>query len=414
LTEPALPRTEKIPPAALPADDDALRDWLRLARSRRVGPATFIRLMREHGSAAASLAALPGVAAAAGVRDYAVASRADVEAEWRAGIAAGARLLALGTPDYPPLLAAIADPPPVLWARGDPRLAARRAVALVGARNASALGGRMATRLAAELGSAGFVVVSGLARGVDAAAHAAALPTGTIAAVAGGVDVVYPPENAALTDGLILSEMPMGHAPRAQDFPRRNRVISGLALGVVVVEGAERSGSLITAREALDQGREVMAVPGSPLDPRAGGCNQLIRDGATLIRSAEDVLAALAGALVEPARQPPASPVVSPVAPSVTSLVAPTVTSPARAATDAPPRPQAPPRPEPAPTPQPTLDADALAEKLFDLIGPAPVAEDALTRAVGLPAPQVAALLFEFEMEGLVLRHPGGTVSRAP
>ena len=212
---------------------------------------------------------------------------------------AGARPLFLGAPDYPALLATIADPPPLLWALGDPGLAARPTVALVGARNASALGCRMAARLAAGLGEAGFVVASGLARGIDAAAHQAALATGTVAAQAGGVDDVYPAENAALAaeiaaHGLRLSEMPMGHAPRAQDFPRRNRIVSGLALGVVVVEGAVRSGSLITARNALDQGREVMAVPGSPMDARAGGCNQLIRDGATLVRSAADIIEALA------------------------------------------------------------------------------------------------------------------------
>jgi DNA processing protein len=225
------PRSAKIPPEALPRSEAELRDWLRLSRSRRVGPATFVRLLREHGSAAAALDALPGIASAAGVRDYAAAPCAEIEAEWRAGFKAGARLLALGAPDYPGLLATIPDPPPVLWALGDPALGGRQAVALVGARNASALGCRMAARLAAELGEAGLVVASGLARGVDAAAHAAALATGTVAAHAGGVDVPYPPENAELAariaaEGLILSEMPVGHAPRAQDFPRRNRVIS--------------------------------------------------------------------------------------------------------------------------------------------------------------------------------------------
>ncbi len=315
------PQTAKIPPEALPRSVEGQLDWLRLTRSRRVGPATFIRLLREFGSAAAALDALPGIAAEAGVRDYAAAPRGEALAEWRAADAAGARPLLLGAPDYPPLLATIADPPPLVWALGEPALAARPAVALVGARNASALGGRMASRLAAELGGMGFVVVSGLARGIDAAAHRAALTTGTIASQAGGLDVVYPPENAGLAaeiaaQGLRLSEMPMGHAPRAQDFPRRNRIVSGLALGVVVVEGALRSGSLITARNALDQGREVMAVPGNPMDARAGGCNALIRDGATLVRSAADVAEALAESLgeaaprlrqVEPAAPDPAA-----------------------------------------------------------------------------------------------------------
>ena len=279
------PVSAKIPTAALPRSTEGMLDWLQLVRSRRVGPATFIRLMREHGSARDALEALPAIASAAGVRAYATAPRREIEAEWRAAESAGAVPLLLGGPDYPARLATIPDPPPMLWALGDVGLLARPAVALVGARNASALGCRMAARLARELGAAGLVVASGLARGIDAAAHAAAMETGTVAAQAGGVDDVYPPENAGLAKeiaakGLRLSEMPMGYAPRAQDFPRRNRIVSGLSLGIVVVEGALRSGSLITARAALDQGREVMAVPGSPLDARAGGCNALIRDGA--------------------------------------------------------------------------------------------------------------------------------------
>jgi DNA processing protein len=253
-------------------------------------------------------------------------------------------------------------------------------VALVGARNASALGCRMAARLAAELGAMGFVVASGLARGIDAAAHRAALPTGTVASQAGGVDVVYPPENAGLAAeiaamGLRLSEMPMGHEPRAHDFPRRNRIVSGLALGVVVVEGALRSGSIITARAALDQGREVMAVPGSPMDPRAGGCNALIRDGATLVRSAEDVAEALAESLA------------------------------------APPAPL-PPRPD-LPLAPPAVGG-SLESRLLELLGPSPVAEDALIRDLALPAGAVASALVDLELAGRVQRHPGGLVSLTP
>jgi len=372
-----VPRSAKIPPEALPRSAAAALDWLRLARSRRVGPATFVRLVREHGSAGAALAALPRIAAEAGVPGYAACSRAEAEAEWQAGEAAGARPLLLGAAGYPPLLATIADPPPLLWALGDPALAARPTIALVGARNASALGCRMASRLAADLGAAGFVVASGLARGIDAAAHRAALATGTIAAQAGGVDDVYPPENAALAaeiaaSGLRLSEMPIGHAPRAQDFPRRNRIVSGLALGVVVIEGALRSGSLITARNALDQGREVMAVPGNPLDGRAGGCNALIRDGATLVRDAADVAEALAAVLADAPR----------------------------------------PAPSPAPAaPRPTGPGDSLEDRLLHLLGPAPVAEDALTRALAQPASSIAAALVDLELSGRVLRHPGGLVS---
>jgi DNA processing protein len=246
----------------------------------------------------------------------------------------------------------------------------------VGARNASALGARMAARLARELGEAGLVVISGLARGIDAAAHEAALATGTVAAVAGGVNVVYPPENTRLAariaeTGAILSEAPIGLEPRAQDFPRRNRIISGLALGVVVVEGAERSGSLITARNALDQGREVMAVPGNPLDPRAGGCNQLIRDGAILVRGAADVAEALAVVLEAPL--------------------------PAR------------PRTAPARIPR----AEGLEGRLLELLGPAPSPEDLLIRSTGAAPAEVAAALLALELDGRVTRHPGGLVSLA-
>lgn len=372
--DPAPPST-KIPPAALPRSEPGRLDWLQLTRSRRVGPVTFIRLIREYGSAGAALEALPAIAAEAGVRDYAPASRTGIEDEWRAAEAAGARPLLLGAPDYPPLLATISDPPPLLWALGDPGCGAMKAIALVGARNASALGCRMASRLARELGEAGFAVASGLARGIDAAAHRGALDLGTIAAQAGGVDIVYPPENAALaadiaTRGLRLSEMPMGHIPKAQDFPRRNRIISGLALGIVVVEGALRSGSLITARAALDQGREVMAVPGSPMDARAGGCNQLIREGATLVRHADDILEALSER--------------------------------SGATLPAPPLP-----PEPA-------RAEGLEGQLLPLLGPSPVPEDLLIRELGAAPGMVAALLLDLELGGRILRHPGGGVSLAP
>ncbi len=378
------PRSSKIPPEALPGSEAGLRDWLRLTRARRVGPATFIRLLREHGSATEALRALPRIAADAGVSNYAAPPHADIDAEWRAALVAGAVPLLLGAPDYPPMLATIADPPPFLWALGDAALGQRQAVALVGARNASALGCRMATRLARTLGEAGLVVTSGLARGIDAAAHDAALATGTIAALAGGVDSIYPAENTALaarlaTEGLLLSEMPMGHAPRAQDFPRRNRIIAGLALGVVVIEGAERSGSLITARDALDQGREVMAVPGNPLDARAGGCNALIRDGATLIRSAEDVLEALA-AFRQPAPAPPRR---APFAPPPPALL-------------------------------PTPDTDGLDDLLLDLLGPTPITEDALIRETGMTPAAIAATLLDLELAGRIARHPGGLVSRPP
>lgn len=306
-------------PFTPPTTEGDRLSWLRLIRSRKVGPATFHRLIAEHGTAAAALASLPAMARAAGLADYEPCPEGVAAAEITAARKAGMRMVCWGTDDYPADLADLPDAPPVLWLRGDASVLFAPMVALVGARNASSLGRRMAARLAQDLGAAGLTVVSGLARGIDAAAHEAALPTGTVAVLAGGADVTYPPENADLLariagGGAVLSEQPPGLEPQARHFPLRNRIISGLALGVVVVEAAEKSGSLITARNALDQGREVLAVPGHPVDARAGGCNLLIRDGCTLVRSADDVLEALGPALARaaevratrtrPARQP--------------------------------------------------------------------------------------------------------------
>jgi DNA processing protein len=287
-THPPLPPT--------PEDEQFAR--LRLLRSRRVGVSTYKRLLTEHGTAQNALAALPQVARAAGVSSYEICPEGVVRAELRAGHAQGAKLLHIDHPDYPTNLAELSDAPPFLWLLGDPKLLSRPTIALVGARNASSLGTRMARTLAHELGEAGFVVVSGLARGVDAAAHLAALPFGTIAVQAGGVDIMYPAENTNLAhdiaqQGLRISEQPIGMQPTARHFPKRNRIISGLSRATVVVEAAAKSGSLITARDALDQGRDVLAVPGHPLDARAAGCNMLIRDGATLVRNASDILEAL-------------------------------------------------------------------------------------------------------------------------
>jgi DNA processing protein len=379
----------KIPPGALPQSDADRLAWLRLTRSRRVGPATFVRLMRAYGSAPAALAALPSIAAEAGATGYAPCPLDVAEAEWAAAEAAGALALFLGAPDYPPLLALLTDPPPLLWAIGVPGIAAQAPIALVGARNASALGCRMATRLARDLGAAGHATASGLARGIDAASHAASLASGTVAVQAGGVDVVYPPQNAALAEaiaesGLRLSEMAMGEPPKASHFLRRNRIVSGLSIGVVVVEAAERSGAINTARNALDQGREVMAVPGHPIDARAGGCNLLIRDGATLVRSAADVLEALAGMLSRLPAPPPTC---------------------RKAAS----------REVPAAMPAPAgLEAvpGGLDARLVALLGPVAVAEDTLIRATGASAAAVAAALLDLEIAGEVARHPGGLVSR--
>ncbi|WP_212524565.1 DNA-processing protein DprA [Actibacterium sp. MT2.3-13A] len=353
--------------------------WLRLVRSRRVGAATFFRLIAAHGSAEAALEALPGVARAAGTADYAPCSAETAARELAAGRDAGARPVAYGSADYPAALAEIPDPPPLLWLRGDPALAKRPMVALVGARNASSLGTRMARRLAEGLGTAGFACVSGLARGVDTAAHSASLDSGTVAVLAGGVDVIYPPENAALADriaarGLLISEQPMGLQPRARHFPRRNRIISGLSRAVVVVEAAARSGSLITAREALDQGREVLAVPGHPFDARASGCNILIRDGAILVRGPEDVIEALGG-----------SPCPLPARPA-----------PARGAAQ-------------VRAPAPAI-ADLQAE-ILSRLGPSPLAEDQLIRDLAAPAQAVTPALMELELAGRIRRQAGGLLS---
>jgi DNA processing protein len=285
-----------------PRTEDDRLDCLRLVRSRRVGAVTYHRLLAEHGSARAALAALPGIARSAGVDQYEPCPPGVVLAEMKQGHAAGARLLVHGEADYPEALADLPDAPPILWVLGDQALLNRPAVAMVGARNASSLGVRMARRLGQGLAEAGFTVVSGLARGIDTAAHQAALEVEagarTVAIMAGGIDVIYPAENEALAreiaaKGCRVSEHPPGLEPQARHFPLRNRIVAGLARAVIVVEAAAKSGSLITAKAALDYGREVMAVPGHPFDARASGCNMLIRDGAVLVRGTSDVLEAL-------------------------------------------------------------------------------------------------------------------------
>ena len=369
-------------PLTPPHHEEERLIWLRLLRSRRVGPATFFRLLKEHGSAELALRALPDVARAAGVADYQPFGEDAAISELRAGKLAGARLIAFGEADYPVLLGELDDAPPLIWILGDTKLLSHPMIALVGARNASSLGTRMARRLATDLTEAGFVVVSGLARGIDAAAHVGAKDTFTVAVMAGGVDVVYPSENAVLAqeipeNGLLLSEQPMGLRPHARHFPQRNRIISGLCQAVVVVEAAARSGSLITARCALDQGREVLAVPGHPFDARASGCNMLIRDGATLVRGADDVIGILTSASEDPAS---------------TSEVA-----------EVPP---GPPGRTKATTEQ--LHRDILAR-----LGPSPLAEDQLIRDLELAAADVASALLNLELEGKIDRQPGGLLNLA-
>ncbi|MEZ5779067.1 MAG: DNA-processing protein DprA [Paracoccaceae bacterium] len=341
--------------------------------------------MSEHRTAQDALLALPEIAKAAGVAGYEPCPEAVALKELKAGKAAGAQLVCRGEPAYPQTLADLADAPPLLWTIGDLSLLERPMIALVGARNASSLGTRMARKLAEGLGAAGIAVVSGLARGIDTAAHLAALPTGTVAVMAGGVDVIYPAENTALAAeiaarGLRISEQPMGTEPLARHFPLRNRIISGLARAVVVVEAAARSGSLITARTALDQGREVLAVPGHPFDGRASGCNMLIRDGATLVRGVEDVLGALT--LTQPAESPRADkgrddPVTLP-AQSRTSL----------------------------------REIAGLHQRILDRLGPSPLAEDQLIRDLALPPAAVAPELVALELEGRIQRQAGGLLAR--
>lgn len=279
--------------------------WLRLIRTDNVGPVTFRQLLNRFGSAEAAIDMLPELSRKAG-RPIQVISQGRAEDEI-AGLARyGARLVAQGEPDYPSLLNHISGAPPLISLAGDERLDWSRTVGIVGARNASTAGIKMTRVLASELGARGYTIVSGLARGIDTAAHRASLPTGTIAVLAGGFDRIYPEENIPLAHdildngGALLTEMPLGWEPRARDFPRRNRLVSGLSLGIVVVEAAKRSGSLITARLALEQNRDVFAVPGSPLEPRAEGGNALIQQGARLITGAQDVIDVLS--VADPAR----------------------------------------------------------------------------------------------------------------
>lgn len=394
-------------------------DWLRLIRSRRVGPATWHRLVGEHGTVRAALEALPEIALAAGVEGYEPCPAPVAADELRRGSRAGARPLFLGAGDYPAALAALPDAPPVLWVLGDTSLFRRPLVAVVGARNASSLGIRTARRLAAGLGGEGFVVVSGLARGIDREAHEASLATGTVAVHAGGVDVVYPEENTELAGrigarGLRLSEQPMGLRPQARHFPQRNHIIAGLVRAVIVIEGAARSGSLITARAAADLGREVLAVPGHPFDARAAGANALIRDGATLIRGVEDVLEALAGPVpplrdaapqetrAETRQETRAAP--RPAGPSP-AAVSPAVSGPAGG-------PGAAALSVALSAAAPAPGSAQLHARILDRLSVSPLAEDQLIRDLAVPAARLAPVLLHLELEGLVQRQPGGLLAR--
>jgi DNA processing protein len=352
------------------ADDLIAR--IRLIRSPSIGPVTYRQLIARFGSAEAALEAIPDLARRGGGKAPRLTSVDEAQRERAAVEKLGARYLALGQGLYPSLLTELDDAPPLLIAKGDVGLLDRPAVAIVGARNASAAACRFARSISHDLGREGLVVVSGLARGVDSAAHDGALETGTIGVIAGGIDIFYPPENegrqrALFERGLVLAEMPPRTEPRARHFPYRNRIIAGAAIGTIVVEAAPRSGSLITARLAAEAGREVMAVPGSPLDPRAQGCNQLIRDGATLVQNAADVIEA-----VQPLR----------------------VRSPQVAR-------------EPAPVP---FDGEALGT-VEELLGPSPVPVDELIRLSAASPGSVQMALLELDLAGRLDRHAGNKVS---
>ncbi len=347
---------------------------LRLIRTDGIGPITYRQLLARFGTAAAALDAVPQLAARGGGRQPRIASRGHVEQEMERVERLGARYLFLGQGLYPPLLAQVESAPPALIVKGELGLLERPAVAIVGARNASAAACRFARTLAQGLGEEGALVVSGLARGIDSAAHDGSLETGTAGVIAGGIDVVYPPENearqAAVGErGLLVAEQPPGTEPRARHFPYRNRIIAGLSGGTVVVEAAPKSGSLITARYAVEFGRDVMAVPGSPLDPRAQGCNQLIREGAVLVQNAADVLETVRPLQVRSVAQPASGY-------------------------------------EPAPE---ASDADRA--RIVGLLSPTPVPVDELIRQSGLTPAAVQTVLLELELSGRLDRHAGGRVA---
>lgn len=360
--------------------DREKRDWLRLARTQNVGPVTFATLIARFGSPVAALEAVPKLAQRGGATSFKLPSPADADRELEMLAELGGKFIASCEEEFPVGLAALDPPPPIIAVLGQAALLSRDMIAIVGARNASALGRKFAATLATALGKAGLVIASGMARGIDAAAHEAAMPTGTCAVLAGGVDVVYPPENDRLyerlrTEGAIISEMPMGESPLARHFPRRNRIISGLSRGVVIVEAAEGSGSLITANYALEQGREVFAVPGSPLDPRARGTNRLIREGATLTEAADDILSVLSPTLGDGFREPDSHL----------------------------------PRQEVLDISDP--EVEHVRRTLSELLSPSPTDVDELVRQCHAPAAIVICALLELELAGRACRHPGNRVS---
>ena len=353
-------------------------DWLQLARTPRIGPVTFFQLLARFGSAGSALKQLPSLARRpTGAR---IPPRSAIETEFQKTIEFGGQVLCASQPEFPPLLKQLAPPPPVLSVRGRVALFNTRSVAIVGARQASAVGRKLARDMAAKLSHEGFAIVSGLARGIDGEAHAASLSGGTIAVLGGGIDHIYPPQHRDLYEGisdtgLIVSESPFGHRATAKDFPRRNRIITGLSEGVVVIEAAERSGSLISARTALEQNREVMAVPGSPLEPRSAGSNRLLRDGAILVRDADDVMEALSSVLPRTIQAPP---------PAYYDDLD-----------------------DQHPIPSSQVEAVRLT------LGPHPAAIDEIARAADIGSARCAAILVELEIAGEAVTYSGGYAALA-
>ncbi|MFD0918043.1 DNA-processing protein DprA [Pseudahrensia aquimaris] len=369
------------PRSGIRLDDTQRLAWLRLVRSESVGPATFRDLINYFGTASAALDALPDLAARAkSGKRITIASEDQAAQELEALSQLNGQVICLGEPDYPAALRAVDAPPPVISVIGNPMIFAENTVAFVGSRNASLSGIKLTGQLASETGKSGFATVSGLARGIDAAAHHASIETGTIAVFAGGVDHIYPRENAELAQaivansGAIVSEMPLGWQPRAQDFPRRNRIVAGIALGLVVVEAAKRSGSLISARLANEMGRIVFAVPGSPLDPRSEGANHLIKQGATLITSARDIVETLS-----PLRD-------------INMQSAYTLEEGERQPLDANP-------------------SDSERQRLIDALDRTPVHVDEIVRFTNIEAANLHMLLLELDLAGRLERHPGNKVS---
>lgn len=373
-------------PAPLPVaklDPEQQLACLRLIRSDNVGPVTFRELINHYGGAVQALDALPELARRGG-RTIRICPKDRAERELEAAVKIGAEIVFTIEPGYPPLLAHVEAPPPAVYLKGDARLLGRPAIAIVGSRLASAAGLTLARRFAGDLGKRGLVTVSGLARGIDAAVHEASLATGTIAVVAGGIDYIYPPENARLQAaiaerGCLVTEMPPGFEPRAKDFPRRNRLVSGMAHGVVVVEAARRSGTLSTARMAGEQGREVFAVPGHPLDPRAEGTNHLLKNGATFVTCVDDVLDALSAVLAGTAL------VMEPHAAFETL--------------------------SPAPIRPPPLIGGSDRDRVVVAMGPNPIPIDDLARATELGARELRVILMELDLAGRIERHGHGLVS---